>query len=402
MTAFGALVGGGDMPAAGAVALLVVALVVGGALIARRIGPLRPPVQAALVLAGFALGHGGLGALSLDYRGDAVADVTAAALIVLLAGAGMALGGNLLRRPWRELLVVAPLTAVLVAVAARILFGMAWTEAFLLGAVLAPIGPRACLGGDATAAARPLQIESAAGAAFALPVVIALATAARPDIGFDWARVVFGELGLGLLTGVVVGLAASLALPRAEPRVGAPEALGALAGLAAYLVAIPLGHANGFVAVLACAVTIGARRAHVSEPPPAREGDGSDLAVAGILVVYGSLLTRHRMTHADWQGMALVVVMLVAIRPLAVLAALRRDGPDDRVTAFLAWYGPRGALAMAMALAVVGSPIPASDNLFNVAAPVILASVLAHGLTAALAASGRLPFAQWPGSRNER
>jgi Sodium/hydrogen exchanger family len=99
----------------------------------------------AFVLAGFALGEGGAGFLRFPSRSGFVVDVASVALIVILFRDGLEVDGELLRREWhlpvRKLIVAMPLTAGLVALAAKAFTSLSWTEAFLLGALLSPTDP---------------------------------------------------------------------------------------------------------------------------------------------------------------------------------------------------------------------------------------------------------------------
>ncbi len=49
--------------------------------------------------------------------------------------------------------------------------------------------------------------------------------------------------------------------------------------------------------------------------------------------------------------------------------------------AFIAWFGPKGVASMLFALLVLDSDVANGSLVFDVASFVILASILAHGLT---------------------
>src|ERR1700716_208357 len=102
-------------------------------------------LAAVFVLAGFALGVGGIGVLDFRANSGLVTDLATVALIVILFRDGLEVEGELLQRHWhlplRKLVIATPITAVIVAALARVLVGLNWTEAFLLGALLAPTDP---------------------------------------------------------------------------------------------------------------------------------------------------------------------------------------------------------------------------------------------------------------------
>src|SRR3954452_6108494 len=102
-------------------------------------------LTAVFVLAGFALGQGGLEVLDLDPGSGFVEDLAVTALIVILFRDGLEVEAEMLRTAWhlplRKLVLAMPITAGIVAVAAAAMTDLTWTEAFLLGALLAPTDP---------------------------------------------------------------------------------------------------------------------------------------------------------------------------------------------------------------------------------------------------------------------
>jgi NhaP-type Na+/H+ or K+/H+ antiporter len=54
---------------------------------------------------------------------------------------------------------------------------------------------------------------------------------------------------------------------------------------------------------------------------------------------------------------------------------------DAATKGFMAWFGPRGVATMTYSLLVLASGIAVADELFGVAALVVVCSILAHGLT---------------------
>src|SRR5205085_7990144 len=102
-------------------------------------------LAAVFVVAGFVLGRGGVDVLHLDAGSGFVADLALVALIVILFRDGLEVEAEMLQTAWRvpfrKLVLAMPLTAAIVAAAARVLTGMSWTECFLLGALLSPTDP---------------------------------------------------------------------------------------------------------------------------------------------------------------------------------------------------------------------------------------------------------------------
>src|SRR5919202_4241080 len=89
-------------------------------------------LTALFVLAGFALGRGGLGVLDLDPGSPFVRDLAVVALIVILFRDGLEVEAEMLQTAWRlplrKLVLAMPITAAIVAVAAHVLTDLTWTE----------------------------------------------------------------------------------------------------------------------------------------------------------------------------------------------------------------------------------------------------------------------------------
>ena len=72
---------------------------------------------------------------------------------------------------------------------------------------------------------------------------------------------------------------------------------------------------------------------------------------------------------------------LLVARPVAVAVSMLRVRLPAPHRAFIAWFGPKGVASMLFALFVLKSAVGERDLIFEIAAFVILASIVAHGLT---------------------
>jgi NhaP-type Na+/H+ or K+/H+ antiporter len=377
-----------------------VALVFGGALI---VGALLSGIAhrsflsltALFVLAGLALGEGGAGVLQFDATSAFVHDLALVALVVILFRDGLEVEAEMLQKAWhlplRKLVLAMPLTAGIVAVAAHVLTGLDWTESFLLGALLSPTDP--VLSSSVVTNPRvprlvrhSLNLESGLNDGLALPPVLALTAALGAGDDFSWPAFVVQDVGLGLLFGVAIGFAASYVLPR-ERGLGTaiPEHQRSLYALGVafltYGVTVLEPSGNGLIAVFVCAITLGIRRPDVRICFEHRAEDIVEIVKLGIFVVFGSLLTVHGLFSDGWAAVGVVAVTLLVARPVAVFAALAGTKTDVATTAFMAWFGPKGVATMTFSLLVLAEGIGAGREIFDLAALVVVSSVLLHGLT---------------------
>lgn len=98
-------------------------------------------------------------------------------------------------------------------------------------------------------------------------------------------------------------------------------------------------------------------------------------------MLFGALVVTVGGGNDPFAVFALVVVLLFVARPLAIVVSYARAGFSRPEMVFIGWFGPKGVASMLFALFVLESGIPASKTLFEIVAYVILASILAHGLT---------------------
>ena len=102
---------------------------------------------------------------------------------------------------------------------------------------------------------------------------------------------------------------------------------------------------------------------------------------AGIFVVFGSLLTVEGLFLDGWAAVAIVLVTLLVARPVALAIALIGTGVSRAALVFMAWFGPKGVATMTFSLLVLASGVAARERIFDIAALVVVCSIVAHGLT---------------------
>ncbi len=350
-------------------------------------------LAALFVLAGFALGNGGVGWLDFHARSGFVSDLAFVALIVILFRDGLEVEGEMLQRAWRlplrKLALAMPITAIVVAGAGRLLLGLSWTESFLLGALLAPTDP-VLTSSIVTNPRVPrlvrhsLNLESGLNDGLALPAVLAFLAALAPTSGhFVWWRFVLGDVGLGFLFGLACGWLASLLMPRADhsipPHQKSLFALGV--AFATYGVTVLSPKGNGFIAVFVAAIVLGVRRPEVRVHFEQRADGIVEMVKLGVFLVLGTLLSFHALTREGWAAVGVVAATFLLARPLAVWIALAGTGLDRATRLFMGWFGPKGVATVTFSLLVLDRNIPSGERIFDLTALVVFCSIIVHGIT---------------------
>jgi sodium/hydrogen antiporter len=350
-------------------------------------------LAAVFVLAGFVLGNGATGVLHFTASSGFVTDLATVALIVILFRDGLEVEGEMLQSQWqlplRKLAIGMPITAIIVALLARALIGLSWTESFLLGALLSPTDPVLSSGvvNDPRVPRvirHSLNLESGLNDGLALPAVLAFAAALEVGHGhFVWWHFVLQDVGLGFAFGLACGLIGSLLMPSATAAHSIPAHQKALYGFgvafATYGLTVLPPHGNGFIAVFVAAIVIGVRRPDLRSYFAARAEEVVEIVKLAIFVVFGSLLTVHGLFADGWAAVAVVLATFVIARPVAIWVALAGTRIGTASKAFMAWFGPKGVATMAFSLLVLSRQVEGGPRVFNIAALAVFASILVHG-----------------------
>jgi sodium/hydrogen antiporter len=378
------------------VLLVLGALLMIGALVAGIVRRSFLSLAALFVLAGFALGHGGLEVLEFEARSGFVHDLAVIALIVILFRDGLEVETEMLQTAWhlpfRKLALAMPITGALVALVAHWVVGLGWLESCLLGALLSPTDP--VLSSSVVTNPRvprlvrhSLNLESGLNDGLALPAVLAFTAALGAEDDFVWWEFVLQDVTLGFAYGVALAWAASKTMPRGSRLTDSiPAPAQALFGLgvafAIYGLAVGLpAEGNGFIAVFTGAITLGILRPDLRSSFEHRAEEFVELVKLGIFVVFGSLLTIDGLFTDGWAAVAVVVFTLLVARTVAVWISLAGTGVDAATKGFMAWFGPKGVATMTFSLFVLGEGIPDGERIFNLAALCVFTSVLVHGLS---------------------
>jgi NhaP-type Na+/H+ or K+/H+ antiporter len=317
------------------------------------------------------LGLGVLAAVALALLGiaplDPVADaelvkrLTELAVIVALFGAGVRIDRPLTWRAWRGVVVllalIMPLTIALLT-GVGLAGGLAAGTALLLAAALAPTDPVLAgeLGvgppGDEREPEPRFVLTAEAGMndglafPFVLLGLVLLMDPSRSEL-LSWALIdlvyaVVAGGGMGALVGLVLGRA-GLALRRRGLLDSSLDGWAAVAAVLIVYGATEVIGGYGFLAAFAGGLAF--RRSDARDRYHEDVHHGSELlerwAELALIVLTGSMLTLDGLVAPGVTGW-LIVLTLLAARPLMGLLLLPCDSLDARARLFVGWFGVRG------------------------------------------------------------
>ncbi len=334
-----------------------------------------------------------LDVVSVEVGDAGLVELIELALILTLVSDGLLVDRELLGRHWgppaRALVIALPITLLLLALGAQLLFDeLTWAESFLLGAVLCATDPVVTSSVVSSKLVpervrHTLNLESGLNDGLALPFVLFFLVLATPggDAGREGLELI-GEAAFGVVVGVALGLLGGW-LHRVVPHgiTGRYEGIYAIGfGLAAFGVA-DVTFGNGLIAAFVLGITLGISEHKITESFSEFSENVSAIFQVLTFFVFGALLVSTGFDGEIAALAAFIVFALAIARPVAVTLALTGTDLPRPQKAFIAWFGPKGVASMLFALLVLDAGVGHGTLLFDVASFVILASIIAHGLT---------------------
>lgn len=376
----------------GVMLLAVGAVLCASVLVALGAARTGVPVLVAFLVLGMLLGSDGPGGIEFD-DAELAREVGIVGLVLILFEGG-------LQTSWRRLRSVAVpaallstvgvvVTALLTGVAAQLLFDLTWLEAILLGAVVASTDAAAVF---ATLrfthirrrVARTLEAESGGNDPMAIALTIGLiAWIESPEAnGFeDLALLVVEQLAIGLVVGVLLGVAATWIFARLPDTIGAFAPVASLAAAGVSFGAADVLGGSGFLSVYLVGLAIGSTPSRYRRSLVGFHEGIAFVAQVAIFIVLGLLVFPSQLPEVALSGLALALLLVVVIRPLAVWVATAFNDFSARERALLGWAGLRGAIPIVLATFVLSSEIETGNTIFNAVFFVVLVSTIVQGPT---------------------
>jgi cell volume regulation protein A len=369
-------------------AVLVMAGIL-SSLLALRFGA---PLLLVFLLIGMLAGDSGPGQLSFD-------DVRTTYLVGSVALALILFDGGLRTKFQSIRIVLAPsmvlatvgvlVTAVVAAPAAKYALDLNWTEALLVGAVVASTDAAAVFLLVHTQGLRlrprvgaTLEAESGTNDPFAIFLTLMLVEfissgeSSPLHVVLELAR----EGLLGTVIGVIGGRLVVVALNRMALPQGLHAPFVATAALVIFGVS-QISHASGFLAVYLAGIIIGNRPTRAHNSVVTFLDAATWLAQIVMFVLLGLLASPQRLLDSVGPSVIVALVLMLVARPLAVLLCLAPFRFNWREKVFIAWTGLRGAVAIFLASIPMLVGLSKAYLYFDVAFVVVVISLLLQGWT---------------------
>jgi cell volume regulation protein A len=350
------------------------------------------PVLVAFLGLGMLLGSDGPGGIAFD-DAELTRRIGVVGLALILYEGG-------LQTSWRRLREVAlpatllstvgvVVTALATGAAARGLFDLTWTEAILLGAVVASTDAAAVF---ATLRfthirrrlARTLEAESGGNDPMAIALTLGLiAWIERPDsygIG-DLLLLVVRQIGLGLVVGALLGAAATWIFARIPASISAFAPVASVAAAALAFGAADVSGGSGFLAVYLVGLAVGSTPSRNRRTVVAFHEGIAFVAQVVLFIVLGLLVFPRDLPGVALPGLALTLFLMLVVRPVAVLISTILTGFERRERLLLGWAGLRGAAPIVLATFALSGDVPHAETIFNAVFFVVLLSTIVQGTT---------------------
>lgn len=155
--------------------------------------------------------------------------------------------------------------------------------------------------------------------------------------------------------------------------------------LVVYWLSNAVQHEAGLLSVTAMGLVLGNMKLVEREDLMRFKENLTVILLSVLFIVIPAEIDRHLITLLDFRSILFVIATLIVVRPLTILLATAGAPMRREDKLLLGWIAPRGIVAAATAgifgPALVLAGYPDGERLLLIVFLVIIASVLAHGLT---------------------
>jgi NhaP-type Na+/H+ or K+/H+ antiporter len=222
----------------------------------------------------------------------------------------------------------------------------------------------------------------------------------RAEVGglIDWLIFLAKLLILSPAVGLLVGGVGAWLMGRADARWGIRREHQALYGIGLVLASYAAGQAvqgDGFLAAFFGGLAVTLFNVSLCDCFLDYGEVTAEMTMLLAFVLFGAVLSTLLGTVALLPVLALALIAIGIVRPLALWLVLQRATMSNAARAFMGWFGPRGLNSLLLALLAVQAGVPGAESLLAVTGVVVLVSVVLHGASAT-------PLSAWYGRRVAR
>ena len=353
------------------------------------------PLLLVFLLIGLIAGEDGIGGIHFNNAGAAYF-IGAVALAVILFDSGFETRVSTLRIAAAPALLLSTagviITAVLVGVAAQLLFGFSWLEGLLLGAIVAPTDAAAVFFllrvGGITLRDRvrsTLEVESGTNDPIAIFLTLSLVElvglpTSPEDLWLDLIGSFIVQIGVGGFVGLVAGYAIAQAVNRTNLEAALYPIVVLASALGVYSIAGMIG-GSGFLAVYVAGLVAGNSRIRHAVTLRRFQSGTTWLSQIAMFLTLGLLATPSQFPAVLAGAVLLAAFLTFIARPVAVWVCLLPFRFSRQEVAFVSWVGLRGAVSILLAILPIMEGLESGRVIFNIAFIVVLASLLVQGWT---------------------
>ncbi|MDY7226656.1 potassium/proton antiporter [Hyalangium rubrum] len=362
-------------------------------LFSRASGRFGIPVALLFLVIGMVAGSDGPGGIAFEDYGFSFRLGTVALVLILFDG-GLNTPLSAVRSAIRPAAVLATLgvvaTAVLVGVAAHLLFRFPWTESLLLGAIVSSTDAAAVfsvLRGSGLHLKRrvgtTLELESGLNDPMAVILTVALthSLAKGENPGWELALEAVVQMVVGGGMGLAIGWAGRLLVKRLRLQAAGLYPVLTLA-LAFIAFGLPtLFHGSGFLSVYAVGVLLGNETLRYRTGLLRVHDALAWLSQVAMFLVLGLLVFPGELLGVAGVGLVLSLFLAFIARPLAVMLCLLPFRFPAGEIVYTGWVGLRGAVPIILATFPVLAGAPGAKNLFNIVFFIVVVNGLIPGAT---------------------
>lgn len=357
---------------------------------------IRLPAIVVLIASGVILGPV-TGTIDIALSPTELTELIGLGVAIILFEGGMDLKMGEFRRVGHgvtRLTTIGPLLAWLLgALAAHYVAGLSWPVAVVLGAILVVTGPTVII-----PLLRQARLNKTSGSLLKwegivndpLGVLFAVLAFQYFTLAGEGWETVFTGLGKAVLVAAVLGLGGGWLTGWFYRRGVVPSHLKPpilmVLVLAAFWASNQVQHEAGLLTVTLMGLMIGNMRLVERERLQRFKENLTVVLVSVLFIVIPSQLDASQLGLIDLRAVLFVLAILLVVRPLAVaLATVGADSMRREDRLLMAWIAPRGIVAAATAgifgPALVAAGHPDAEALLPLAFAVIVATVVAHGLS---------------------